>query len=203
MADINTVATQIKALCPIFGNSVAGAAGYANAVEDQVWLPLPAAYVIQLGQDAEENSSMTGLNQVVRERIGVIVVMETLKVGGAPLDLADRRGQAAAAYIDTIKYALFRAVLNWRPDWDPANPALNREARGFYFVGADSPQEGAFDRARFFYQFVFGLDTTITDLDGWQLPSVGLIEVQGTITNGDPAGSGGTLAIADVVLTPP
>lgn len=201
--NIDQIATQIKALCPIFGGSVAGAAAYVNGVEDQVWLPLPAAYVIQIDQDADANDSLTDLYQIVHERVGVIVVLETLKVGGAPLDLADRRGQAATAYIDTIKYALFKAILNWRPDWDPANPSVNRESRGMYFIGAASPEAGAFDRARFFYQFTFGLDTTITDLDGWQLPSDPLIEVQGTITNGDPAGSGGTLAIADVRFTPP
>ncbi len=197
--NINQVAAQIKRLAPLFGESVAGAAAYANGVQDQVWLPLPAAYVIQLDQDAEDNSSMSGLQQIVHERVGVIVVVETLKVGGAPQDLADRRGQAATAYIDTIKYALFRAILNWRPDWDLTNPPNNREGRGLYFISAGFPQDGAFDRARYFYQFIFGLDTTISDLDGWQEPSDPLIGVEGTITNGD---GGGTLALFDVKLEP-
>ena len=196
--NINQVAAQIKALVPLFGNAVAGAAGYANGVADQAWLPLPAAYVIQLDQDADENSSMAGLQQIVHERIGVIVVLETAMVGGAPQDLADRRGQAATAYIDTIKYALFRAILNWRPDWDLTNPPTDREGRGIYFVSAGFPSEGAFDRARYFYQFVFGLDTTITDLDGWQQPFDPLIDIQGTTTNGP---DGALLANFDVKPT--
>lgn len=200
--NINQVALQIKTLCPIFNGNVAGAAAYANGVADQVWLPLPACYVIQLDQDAETNTSLNALNQIVHERVGVIVVLETLKVGGAVQDLADRRGQAATAYLDTIKYALFKAILNWRPDWDPTVPAMLREARGIYFVGGHFPGDGAFDRARYFYQFDFGLDTTISDLDGWQLPQEPLIEITGTITNGDTASSGGTLALFDVNLTP-
>lgn len=197
--NIDQVAAQIKTLAPLFGNSVAGAAAYANGVQDQVWLPLPACYVIQLDQDAEDNSSLNGLQQIVHERVGVIVVLDTLKVGGSAQDLADRRGQAATAYIDTVKYAIFRAILNWRPDWDLTNPPMNREGRGIYFVGANFPEAGAFDRARFFYQFVFGLDTTITDRDGWQEPSDPLISIQGTITNGP---GGADLATFGVSLTP-
>lgn len=199
--DIDTIAAQIRTLVPLFNGNVAGAAAYANGVADQTWLPLPAAYVIQLDQDADDNTSMTGLQQIVHERIGVIVVMETLKVGGA-LDLADRRGQAATAYIDTVKYAIFRAILNWRPDWDLTNPPTNREGRGLSFIGAGFPEAGAFDRARYFYQLTFGLATTITELDGWQQPSEPLIDIQGTITNADPLSSGATLALFDVKPTP-
>jgi hypothetical protein len=198
--NIDQVASQIRTLAPLFAGNVAGAAAYANGVADQVWLPSPAAYVIPLSQDAEENTSMTGLYQIVRERVGVIVVLETLKVGGAA-DLADRRGQAASAYIDTVKYAIFRAILNWRPDWDSANPAVNREGKGLSFVGAEFPEAGAFDRARFFYQFVFQLETTITDADGWLLGWVPLTDVGGTIT--DPDNNGQTRAVFDVPLPTP
>ena len=180
--NINTIAAQIRALAPIFNGNVAGAAAYANGVADQAWLPLPAAYVIPLGQEAEDNTLLAGLQQVVHERVGVIVVLETLKVGGAAQDLADRRGQAAGAYLDTVKYALFRAILNWYPDFDPNNPGANRESRGIYFIGADFPTEGAFDRARFFYQFNFCLDTTLTDADGFQLYGDPLTDIRTTMT---------------------
>ena len=166
--NIDVVAAQIRTLAPVFNGNVAGAAAYANGVADQVWLPLPAAYVIPGDQDTNDNDIGNGLDQLVRERIAVIVVLETLNAGGAP-DFADRRAQAAAASIDTLKYAIFRAILNWRPDWDPNNQNVNREARGIYFSGASYPADGAFDRARFFYQFTFTLDTLITDADGWLL----------------------------------
>lgn len=179
--NIDTVIAQIRALCPIFANNVAGAANYASGVRDQVWLPLPAAYVLHLPEEAEENTSANGLWQIIHERIAVIAVLDTMNIGGT-LDIADRRGQACAAYLDTVRAGLFRAILNWRPDFDPANPATNREARGIYYVGAEFPADGAFDRARFFYQFTFGLDTLVTEIDGWQLPYAPLVDIRGTIT---------------------
>jgi hypothetical protein len=196
--NIDQVAVQLRALAPIFEGNIAGAAGYTNGVSDQAWLPPPAAYAIPLDQEAGENTSMQGLQQIVHERFGVIVVLDIKKVGGAPVDLADRRGQAAAAYLDVIKYAICRAILNWRPDWDLTNPPADREGRGIYFISAGFPQDGAFDRARFFYQFIFGLDTTLTDLDGWQEAGVPLAGIQGAITN-----DAGTLAGFAVTLPVP
>src|ERR1700733_1801330 len=142
--NIDTVALQVKTLCPLFGNSVAGAAAYADGVKDQAWLPLPAAYVLPGGMDAEDNSTLTGLTQIVHERVIIIVVLDTLMAGGT-LDISDRRGQAAAASLTTIGYALYSAVLNWRPDWTAANPSANREARGMYLLSAGYPEGRAFD----------------------------------------------------------
>lgn len=176
--NIDIVAAQLRANAPLFEGNVAGAARYADAVADQVFLPLPAAYVVPGDDDAGENTSMNGLYQVVTQHVGVIVVLETLKVG-ATRDLADRRGQAASAYLMTVRGAVFRALLNWRPDWDPENPDTNIEARGLAYAGSELLE---FDRARFFYQFNFSLETLITDADGWQQPSTPLIGVQGAIT---------------------
>jgi hypothetical protein len=178
--NIDAIATQVKALCPVFAGSVAGAAGYANGVQDQVWLPLPAAYVVPLDQDADENSSMPGLQQIVHERVGVIVVIDTLDAGGQP-DPADRRGQAAARSLDVFRAAIFRAILNWRPNEDGGDTVTAPAARGIYYVGGGFPQDGAFDRKRFFYQFSFCLDTTISDNDGWQQPTTPLAQIAGTI----------------------
>lgn len=195
--NIDVVAAQVRTLATVFNGNVAGAAAYANAVQDSVWLPMPAAYVIPLEQEGGENESQNGIWQIVRERVGVIIVVSTLSAGGS-LDLADRRAQAAAASIDTYRAAIFKAMLNWRPDWDPANPTANREARGFYFVNAGFPEGGGFDRARFVYQYMFGLDRLITDADGWQLPYDYPVDVQGTITSAIPPGD--TLAVFDVSL---
>lgn len=191
--NIDAIAAQLKASAALFNGNVAGAARFADSVEDQVWLPSPAAYVVPGDDQAGENESQTGLYQIVSERIGVIVVLATPTVGGIT-DLTDRRGQGAAAYLRIVRSAIFKAILNWRPDWDPANPASNIETRGLYYTGAELLE---FDRARFFYQFNFGLDTLITDDDGW-LPSGDLlIQIQSTITNG---AGGGTLATSKISL---
>jgi hypothetical protein len=182
--NIDLVVQQLRALAPIFNGNIAGAAAYANGVNDQVWLPLPAAYVVPGGEDAGDNQVQTGLLQIVTERISVIIVIQTLSAGGA-LDLADRRAQAAAAAIDTYRGQIFHALLNWRPDWNPATPFDgNTESRGFYFMGAGYPEGSAgFDRARFFYEYRFGLDMTISDADGWPLPYVPLTRVDGPVVS--------------------
>ncbi|MDE2342920.1 MAG: hypothetical protein KGL63_05930 [Betaproteobacteria bacterium] len=194
--NIDAVAAQLRSVAAIFNGSVAGAAAYANAVVDQTWLPLPAAYVIPDEEDAEPNESMTGTYQQVHERVSVIVVFPTLSAGGNQ-DLTDRRGQAAAAQLRSIRAAIFKALLNWRPDPDGIDTTEQIEARGMYYVGGRFPQEGAFDRARFFYQFTFGLDTLITDSDGWQPTGVPLTQVKATITDQD---TGATLATANAQL---
>lgn len=176
--NINLVIPQLRTLATIFNNNIAGAAAYANAVADQVFLPLPCAYVVPGDEEAGENGSMTGLRQEVTERIGIIVILQTLNVGGVE-DITDRRAQAASAYLHTIRASIFRAVLNWRPDWS-ADPSTSNDNRGFRYAGGHLLD---FDRGRFFYQFDFALDTLITDADGWQQSFDDLIDVQGTITN--------------------
>lgn len=191
--NIDAVAAQLRSIATIFNGNVAGAAAYANGVADQAWLPLPAAYVIPGEEDAEPSESMTGTYQRVHERVSVIVVLPTLSAGGS-LDSADRRGQAAAAQLRTYRVAIFRAILNWQPDPDEIDTTAQIEARGIYYLGGRYPEEGAFDRARFRYEFLFGLDTTITDSDGWRPSGVPLVKVHGSFTDQI---SGETLTIAD------
>lgn len=194
--NIDAVAAQLRTIATVFSGNVAGAAAYANGVSEQTWLPLPAAYVIPGEEDAEPNESMTGSYQIVHERVSVIVVMPTLSAGGS-LDSADRRGQAAAAQIDVLRAAVFKALLNWRPDEDGGDTITSPSNRGLYYLGARFPAEGAFDRARFFYQFSFSLDTTVTDDDGWRPSGTPMTDVRATVTDQT---SGETLATADAPL---
>lgn len=188
--DIEKVIFQLRESAPLFGGNVAGAAAYANAVDSQGWLPQPAAYVIPLDDDAENNTQETGFYQLVTERIGVIVDF---------YNGADRRGQTASEQLLAVRYAIYRAILNWRPDFDPLKPfnPQNREARGIFYVGGRLLD---FDRARLFYQFEFGLETTLTELDGWQQPSAALTDIRITVARQDTLE---TLATADVALPAP
>lgn len=188
--NIDAIAAQIRTVATAFNGNVAGGAAYANSIADQVWLPLPAAYVIPGDEDADPNESMTGSYQLVRERVSVIIVAATMSAGGS-LDPVDRRGQAAAAQVDVLRAAVFKAILNWRPDEDGGDTITSPSARGLYYVA------GRFidmDRARFKYEYVFGLDTTITDDDGWRPTGTPLTKVVGTFTDQI---SGETLTIAD------
>lgn len=191
--NIDAVAAQIRTIATAFGGNVAGAAQYANAVEDQVWLPLPAAYVVPDNEDAEPSEDATALQQIVRERVSVIVVISTINAGGTP-DTADRRGQAAAASFDVLRAAIFKAILNWRPNQDGGDTVTQPSSKGIYYIGARYPAEGGFDRARAFRQFTFGLDTTITEDDGWKPTGTALTDVRATVTDQT---TGDTLAVID------
>jgi hypothetical protein len=158
---IDKVIEQLKAYAAMFEGRVAGAADFAQGVESQVWLTLPAAYVIPLDEDATENVDTTSLRQYVTERIGVIVEID---------NSTDRRGQAAATSIDDARTWIFKALLNWHID-------PNRSARGLYYGGG---QLREFDRARLFYQFEFCLDSTISYDDGFQVGGTPLTQFDKT-----------------------
>src|ERR1700728_4107174 len=99
---IDLVIAQLRTLALLFAGNVAGAAAYANGIDDQVWLPLPAAYVMPLDDDAGENTSMAGPQQIVTERIAVIVVLANATTEG------DRRGQASAEQYGLMRAAVFK-----------------------------------------------------------------------------------------------
>jgi len=153
-AIIGPTIEQLRAYCPFFGGRVAGAAdfqlGLRNYNEN---MPLPAAYVVPLSQDAERNANLTGYWQIVEKMIAVIVELDATP---------DRRGQDPVMSYDVIEAALFSALLNWEP-------ALCRtpNKQGYQLSG------GRFldlDRARLFYQWEFLLPWQLTDDDGWQPP---------------------------------
>ena len=164
--NFDAVIGQIKAAAPVFSGNVAGAAGYARAIEDQAWLPMPAAYVVPTDEEPAENDEAPGLFQLVRERFEVIVIFD---------NTADRRGQSVTATYESTKAQLFAAILNWRPEStadnpliQPGDPNANRSAKGLSYAGGTLVN---FDRARLFYSWSFALQTAISDADGWQPPS--------------------------------
>jgi hypothetical protein len=178
--NINMVISQLKQSAVLFNNNVGGAAEYEKAVESQVWLPMPAAYVIPLEMHAGPNETMNGLYQICTEKVGIIVALD---------NSGDRRGQGTVATIDQVQAALFSALLNWRPDSfadNPGqasqNPEAGHESKGFRVDGAFLR---GWDRARLFYEWDFSVDVTFTDADGWQQQGVPLTDIQTTITGGE------------------
>ena len=174
---LSEVITQMKAYAPIFGGNVAGIADYELA-KDQIWLPQPAAYVVPLDDECTPNGDLTGLQQVMTQTIGVIIDLD---------NSLDRRGQAAGSdAFDDIRTAVFAALLNWRP-------ATANCARGFAYA------RGGFlfaDRARLRWQFDFAIEVTLTDHDGFQLPSVPLLDIRGTVISEPTSNTLGTFDAA-------
>lgn len=156
--DLSLVVTQLRQYCPIL-KTVGGAADFDLGVETVVNPErLPAAYVIPLEDSAEDNEMQNGLLQQVRERCGIVVEVD---------NAIDRRGQTSSFQIETLKYAIFKSILNWRID-------AVRAQKGIQYAGG---RILTMDRARLFWQFDFELLTTIIDEDGWQEPSVDLREI--------------------------
>lgn len=141
--------TQLRAAAPVFGGRVAGAAEFVRGVRDYTTaLPLPAAYVMPVSQEADSNQSWGGLQQLVHYVIGVAVELDAQ---------TDRRGQTPAMDLDGIRDEIFAAILNYKID-------DCHVARGMSFVGGHYLD---LDRARLFFQFDFLVDWQITDADGF------------------------------------
>lgn len=144
--DILAIIAAIKARCASFSNRVAGAAEFASLPEKSV-LPVPAAFVIPLDDEAQANKSDNGYLQDVRDVISVVVVID---------NTPDERGQTAIYSIRTIRAELWKALLAWNPD--------AQHGRITYEGGHLLKM----DRARLYYQFEFGADTELTVEDTYQ-----------------------------------
>ncbi len=153
---------QLRANAPLFGGRVAGAAEFVRGLRDYTTsLPMPAAYVLPGPQEVESaNDTWGGLQQLVHYGVGVAVELDAQ---------TDRRGQAPAMDLDTVRDQVFASVLNYRID-------DCHMARGAYFAGGHSLE--VLDRARLWYQFNFTVDWQITDADGWQVDGVPIVSVE-------------------------
>lgn len=177
-----SVVTQIQTYCTPLGSRVSGAADFATGLETVVNMPLPAAFVLPLEDDAQDNEALNGLRQFVTERIGVVLQFDNT----VSSDADARTGFAGIGQVYAMRTALFAAILNWLPPGAMA-------PRGLAYGGG---RMLTFDRARLFWQFEFTLETQITDSDGWQSTSVPLLEID--VTEAEPAGT--PAAIVQILL---
>jgi hypothetical protein len=154
--------SQLRANAPVFGGRVAGAAEFVRGLRDySTSLPVPAAYVLPGTQEVEAaNDTYGGLQQLVHYGVGVAVELDAQ---------TDRRGQAPAMDLDTVRDQVFASVLNYKLD-------DCHVARGAYYAGAHSLE--VLDRARLWYQFNFTVDWQITDADGFHIEGIPIVSVE-------------------------
>lgn len=96
---------RIRAQCPIFGNRVAASATYRQcALQDD--FPVPHAFVLPLGDNADGEVMLSNLDQELSARFAVVV---------AVANTSDERGQAAAEVIFDIRRQLLQALVGWVP----------------------------------------------------------------------------------------
>lgn len=143
---LSTIINQLKTNCPTFVNRVAGAAEY-TVLKDATSMTLPAAFVVPLDDDAEQNRSQTGYWQTVNDSFAVVVVLA---------NQADERGQAAYDNLHTLRAELWAALLGFKP---------SAEYDRIEYQGA---QLLSLDRYRLDYQFEFNAQLDIDQAQTWQ-----------------------------------
>lgn len=169
---IGSFIERLRGNAPIFGGRVAGAAEFYRGLRDYTTsMPMPAAYVLPLAQEAGPNLIWNGLIQIVSKGIGVAVELDAQ---------TDRRGQRPVMDFETIEAQINASVLNL------LLPGC-RMVRGVYFTGARYLD---LDRARLWYQWEYGVDWQIDDTDGVQPDSIPLETIEVDLFKGPDVAPG-------------
>ena len=135
------IINRIKAECPSFNSRVAAFADLSIVNEGR--FPTPAAFVVPQSDQANENTSMNGYRQNLKESFVVIV----------SLDPQSREGTASVEAMHDIRAELWRALLTWQP---------SEGHGGIEYEGGELLD---FNAAQFFYQYEFSAETQIIESD--------------------------------------
>jgi hypothetical protein len=156
---------QIQQFATVFNGNVGGAAEYADAVDNQLNLPLPSAYVVYMGDDDAENLFFTGMQQYLNQHFSVFVITDSTN---------DRVGLSGMTLAEEARLSLYSAIYNWFPD-----ALQGRIRRGIKSNGSELI---TFDRSRLIYKYDFSIETLFTDQDGFILPTSNITSIQGNFT---------------------
>jgi hypothetical protein len=105
---IETTIDRLRALQEL--RTVDSAAEYAALEAPPAAARCPAAYVIELADNAGENGLAAGaVRQRLTERLAVVLIVASLR---------DARGAAAAAELRRVRHAVRGALVGWAPDED-------------------------------------------------------------------------------------
>lgn len=195
--NIDLIIAALRQRCPSFAGRVAGAAQF-QMLPAATNLQVPAAYVIPLDDNPEDNRSATGYRQRIADAFAVIVALS---------NTADERGQAAVGSVHAIRRELFKALLSWQ---------VSDDYDGIEYDGGNLL---SLDRARLWYQFEFSAafeigSDDVTDPDTWQaidlaaLPALTEIHLDdvanpAAIDADNPTPDGRTTARQRITLDPP
>lgn len=146
--NVNVIIEALRKRCPSFQKRFAGAAEWADLTVEEA-PPLPAAYVVPLREDAEENESEVSYYQPVNHVFGVIVLVS---------NVSDVRGQGAMSELEALKKELFFALLGWQQEPFDEFSAVVYEGGNLLYM----------DDARVAWQFEFSFQTFLTTTDTYQ-----------------------------------
>lgn len=143
--NLDIIIGHLRFNVPALAHSVGGAAKF-DVLPAAANLRVPAAYVLPLDEQPQEQVSQNGYQQIVREGFAVVAVLD---------NRGDERGQAAAMDLDEFRKMLFAALLGFEP-------GPNHDAVAF-----EGGQLLHMDRARLYYQFEFYADYALDTSDTW------------------------------------
>lgn len=143
--NLDVIVGHLRQQVSIFGSRVAGAAKF-EVLPEAANLLVPAAYVLPLNEQPEEQSSQNGYQQTVREGFAVVVALS---------NKGDERGQKATVDLDALRRAVFSALLAFQPGED------------YDIVCFQGGQLLHLDRARMYYQLDFYADYFLDPSDTW------------------------------------
>jgi hypothetical protein len=103
---IDAVIDRLRALAEL--RSVDSAAEYAALEAPPAPARCPAAYVVELADQAGGNGlAAGGIRQLLTERLALVLIVASLR---------DARGAAAAAELRSVRHATRAALVGWAPD---------------------------------------------------------------------------------------
>lgn len=119
---IQEIAERLKANCPSLKNRVEGADDYDSALESNRF-NTPCAYVVELADSGEPNTT-TGIHrQQIKTQIGVLMVTSNKR---------DATGGAAHSDLAAIRKEVRDALAGWQPtDADPMNFLAGRPMKPY------------------------------------------------------------------------
>lgn len=139
---ITPVIEQLRTYATGFSKRVAGGLDW-DPTADSAKLEIPAAYVIAVGDSADEPMSQNVYTQDVRDAIDVCVVLPSV----------DERGQSVVDVLHDVRAQLWRALVGFAPD-DESGPLLY-----------DGGQLLLLDRERVVYRYRFYADLQLGRLE--------------------------------------
>lgn len=139
---ITPVIEQLRAYAPGFKGRVAGGLDW-DPTQDSAKMQPPAAYVIGVGDSADEPLAQNVITQDVRDAIDVCVVLPT----------DDERGQSVVDVLHDVRAQLWRALVGFEPDAE-SGPLLY-----------DGGQLLLLERGRMVYRYRFYADFQLGRLE--------------------------------------
>jgi len=143
---IGPIVLKLRLATTRFENRIGGAAELSFVLKGS--LQAEMAFVVQLSETVAANAYDSGINQLITERFGVIVMLQN------DTTQKDKTGLTAYDSLFDIRAELFTAILGWQI---PGTEDL---------VSYGGGRVLGINRAQFWYQFEFETTTRISDEDG-------------------------------------